>query len=178
MFDEYFRNDKELIEGGKLRLNSSILSSVSPKTKIELYDWVKKNIRRCYEISHLYNDLHYKYGCLDLCLVWDNVAKGFVMIPGIESCNSDILTYISNNRETAYLDKLPKKMWIAVDMSHINDDSVCFSNKKKHRWVWGSSILEDGLVSQILGKRVNEVDPDKHYYLYKYGSSIKVVEAG
>ena len=43
---------------------------------------------------------------------------------------------------------------------------------------YGSSILEDGLVSQILGKRVNEVDPDKHYYLYKCGSSIKVVEAG
>ena len=99
------------------------------------------------------------------------------MIPGIESCNSDILTYIANNKETEYLDKLPKKMWIAVDMSHISDESVCFSTKKRHRWVWGSSILEDDLVSQILGKRVNEVDPDKHYYLYKSGSSIKVVEA-
>ena len=177
MFDEYFRNDKEIIEGGKLHLNSSVLGTVTPKINVELYEWVKKNIKRCYEISHLYNDLHYKYGCLDLCLVWDNVAKGFVMIPGIESCNSDILTYIANNKETEYLAKLPKKSWIAVDMSHISDESVCFSTKKKHKWVLCSSILEDSLVSQVLGKKVSKIDPDKHYYLYKSGSSVKVVEA-
>ena len=177
MFDRYFNEDRELLEGGKLPLGKGTLESVKPKCREGIYEWVSKNLDRCYEISHLYGDLHYKYGCLRLCLVWDNVDLGFEMVPGIESCDSEILTCIANGREVDYLNSLPKDKWVAVDMSHVNGDSVCFSSKNHPRKVWGCSILEDSLVSQILGKKVEKIIPEARYYLYRVGNGIKVVKS-